>query len=165
MTNYILEGYDVHAFGFLPKPVIFSDLKRLLTEIYEKSLKAKDYVLSLSSEKGTVQLRIQNILYVEVFQHQTSFILDDGVQKFSGISITEAEQQLSSYGFFRCHRSYLINLHHIQKINYSSIIMDNNTEIPLSKHRRTEFLAAYADFCGGVSVNTAYTMRSYQLHP
>jgi DNA-binding LytR/AlgR family response regulator len=51
-------------------------------------------------------------------------------------SITEVEKTLPSY-FFRCHRSYLVNLNHIVKVmgKTKSLLMRDLNEVPLSDEK------------------------------
>ena len=55
-------------------------------------------------------------------------------------TLSELEQRLARSGFFRTHRSYLVNLQHVKEVipytrnSFSLRLNDeNNTEIPLSK--------------------------------
>jgi DNA-binding LytR/AlgR family response regulator len=43
------------------------------------------------------------------------------------------EKQLESHGFVRCHRSYLVGLRHIRRIAKNCAVLDNGTEVPLSR--------------------------------
>jgi ABC-2 type transport system ATP-binding protein len=60
-------------------------------------------------------------------------------------TLNELEDRLGRSGFFRAHRSYLVNLQHVKEVipytrNSFSLRLDddNNTEIPLSKSAATE---------------------------
>ena len=44
--------------------------------------------------------------------------------------------------FFRCHRSYLINLRHLKGYKNGTAYMDNGREVPVSRLRGKEFSAA-----------------------
>ncbi|MEO3947584.1 LytTR family transcriptional regulator DNA-binding domain-containing protein [Gorillibacterium sp. CAU 1737] len=61
------------------------------------------------------------------------------------LSMTELEERLRHFGFFRCHRSYLVNLQRLKEVvtftrNSYSLSLDdrNKTSIPLSKGRLDE---------------------------
>lgn len=58
------------------------------------------------------------------------------------ISLTDLEKRLNSFGFFRCHRSYLVNLQRVREVitwtrNSYSLRLDDKVQssIPLSKGR------------------------------
>ncbi|WBW96444.1 LytTR family transcriptional regulator DNA-binding domain-containing protein [Oceanirhabdus sp. W0125-5] len=61
------------------------------------------------------------------------------------LTLTQLESKLKAFGFFRCHRSYIVNLQNIKELiawsknSYSLILNDKNkSEIPLSKGRIEE---------------------------
>ncbi|MBN1658689.1 MAG: LytTR family transcriptional regulator DNA-binding domain-containing protein [Anaerolineae bacterium] len=53
-------------------------------------------------------------------------------------TLSELEERLARSGFFRAHRGYLVNLQHVKEVipytrNSFSLLLDDETEIPLSK--------------------------------
>ncbi|MCM1989069.1 LytTR family transcriptional regulator DNA-binding domain-containing protein [Oceanirhabdus seepicola] len=61
------------------------------------------------------------------------------------LTLAQLEQKLKAFGFFRCHRSYIVNLQNIKELiawskNSYSLILNDKTksEIPLSKGRIEE---------------------------
>ncbi|MCZ0702260.1 ABC-2 type transport system ATP-binding protein [Natronobacillus azotifigens] len=60
-------------------------------------------------------------------------------------TLNQLEEELQSFGFFRCHRSYIVNLQKVREVvtwtrNSYSLILENarKTEIPLSKNKMTD---------------------------
>jgi DNA-binding LytR/AlgR family response regulator len=51
---------------------------------------------------------------------------------------------------FRIHTAYLISLHAVKKINKDSITLKSGKELPLSRHRRKEFVDRYMEYIGGL---------------
>ncbi|WP_270180310.1 LytTR family transcriptional regulator DNA-binding domain-containing protein [Alkalihalobacillus sp. CinArs1] len=62
-------------------------------------------------------------------------------EEFQGFfSLTEYEEKLASYGYFRCHRSYLVNLEKVTEVitwtrNAYGLILEDSSELPLSKNK------------------------------
>lgn len=55
------------------------------------------------------------------------------------LTLNEVEQRLARSGFFRAHRSYLVNLQHVTEViaytrNSYTLILEGGSEIPLSKN-------------------------------
>ena len=48
--------------------------------------------------------------------------------------------------FFRCHRSYIVNLRHVQLYDKNEIRLDNEDCIPLSKRRYKSFGLAFMHY-------------------
>ncbi len=46
-------------------------------------------------------------------------------------------------GFFQIHRSFIVNLNHVQDYVRSEVTLSDGAKIPMSRHKYREFLAAY----------------------
>ena len=148
LTEYALEGYEVRAFAFLPKPVLYAELKDRLVQCFARMDQQHKAVLPVETDEGIEMLFIDDILYAEVYQHETSFALPD--KRITGaVQLSQVEERLAPHGFFRCHRSYLVNMAQIKRIGVDGAVMPDGTMIPVSRHRRKLFLDAFASYMGG----------------
>jgi ABC-2 type transport system ATP-binding protein len=87
------------------------------------------------------------ILFVEAEEGRVSVITAAG-RYTAQFTLAEIEQRLARSGFFRAHRSYLVNLQHVKEVipftrNSFSLRLDDpaNTTIPLSKAAAGELQA------------------------
>jgi len=48
------------------------------------------------------------------------------------MSIREMETLLGD-GFFKCHRSYLVNMKHVRRVTKTAIILEDKRELPLAR--------------------------------
>lgn len=143
-----LEGYSVHAFAFLPKPVTYEVFSHTLQETFLKLAKDRPKNILLNTGDGILALELSKLIYVEVYQHRCSFVMTDG-RADASIQLSAAEPLLLPHGFFRCHRSYLVRYEQVERIGADTLTMKNGDSIPLSKHRRKEFLDCYSHYMGG----------------
>ena len=146
MENYALEGYKVHAFAFLTKPLVYDELSAALSDCRDKLAASAPAVFPVETASGTRILKIDDILYAEVFGRETSFAMRGGSSVVSVIQLANVEERLFDKGFFRCHRSYLINMKHVENIAPPDITLTGGAVVPISKHRVKEFLSAYAKY-------------------
>ncbi|MGO4374916.1 LytTR family DNA-binding domain-containing protein, partial [Paenibacillus sp. MCAF20] len=72
----------------------------------------------------------------------------DGENYDCALTLTELEQRLANFGFFRCHRSYIVNLQKIREIitwtknSYSlRLITGKDAVVPLSRSKLQELKA------------------------
>lgn len=145
--EYALEGYEVHAYAFLRKPLVYSHLKRYLSEVCRKIEDRKPKVIRLKQADGTFVIPSKDILYAEVYGHDVQLVT--ATQKIQcTVSLSELEQKLEKYHFFRCHRSYLVNLTRITLLRNNDLEMPNGDRVPVSKYRRRELTAAFAEVMG-----------------
>lgn len=82
--------------------------------------------------------------YVESSDGQTRLSIGGELYP-TAFKINELEERLHSYGFFRCHRSYLVNLQKVREVttftrNSYSLVLDDTakTSVPLSKTKMAE---------------------------
>ncbi len=86
-----------------------------------------------------------DILYAAAEEGKTHLYTGNG-RIPTHLTLNDVEARLARSGFFRAHRSYLVNLQHIKEIiaytrNSYTLILDNtptNSEIPLSKNAARE---------------------------
>lgn len=95
-------------------------------------------------DKKVVLLNPADILYAYAGEGRAFLVTAEG-ELPSQFTLSELEERLSRSGFFRAHRSYLVNLQHVKEVipftrnSFSLRLNDpNSTEIPLSKSSASE---------------------------
>lgn len=149
MTEYALEGYEVHAFGFIKKPVSYFPLERNITEAIKRLSVLKNDTVAVSGKNGTLTLRSSEIIYFEAYHHDVSIVTTQGRLE-SSKTLSELEETFSERGFFRTHKSYLANMRHIKSIDSNSLTMSDGSVVLLSKHRKKLFMEQFIRFSGGL---------------
>lgn len=110
-------------------------------EIYEKKKEDKKIVLKTSDSIHLVKL--SNIKYCKSDNSYTTFFIEEKNKIMVSKSIKEYTELLEEYGFCRPHQSYLVNINFIDKIDKADggfIILDDNTEIPVSTRKKQSIL-------------------------
>lgn len=140
--RYAVEAYDVQAFHYLIKPVDFHKLELLLVKLCS-SLKTQ-YSQAIAVRQGTCVQRVplENILYLEVLDRKIYLHTSEETVAFYG----KMEELKLPKMFFRCHRSYIVNLQHVKQYDKGEITLYNNESIPLSKRRYPSFGLAFMEF-------------------
>ena len=147
LAQYALEGYDVQAVSFLLKPVPYETLREKLTLVAQRLARERGHILKLKNNTGICLIPVKDIDYVEAQKHQV-IVCHEGKKDAFLLPISQMEDELVSDGFFRCHKGYLINMKRIRRIEADAILMDGGLSVPLSRHRRAEFLKAFDAFMG-----------------
>ena len=130
-ADYISEGYDVSAMHYLMKPV----KEDKLFEVLDKAVKNltqinKSLVLSVDGEIYRVPL--SEIRYIEAQDHYV--VIHAVSQEYkTKMNLSEIEKALDN-SFFRCQRSFIVNLKFVYKITRTFIVLDDMTEILLSRN-------------------------------
>lgn len=133
LVNYIQEGYTVRAYRYLLKPINYEDLRSNLLSCISAITKKRDNFMIIENKGITYKILINKILYIEVRKKDLTIYTEDGAY-ITKNSMDKVEKELARYNFFRCHKSYLINMEHTEVIHKNTVLIGNQ-EIPVSKHR------------------------------
>ena len=158
--EYALKAIRLSAVDYILKPIAPDELKNAIEKaslmlIADQEQKLKTLVSNLgNATNGNKKIvlkthdkfhfiPVNEIYYCESDSSYTKFYLQDGNEIMVSRTLKEFEEILMDHGFYRTHKSFLINLKHIrafQKSDGGYIIMVNNSRIPLSDKKKEEFL-------------------------
>lgn len=157
--EYVFEAYDVEAFQYILKPVDEKKLQRVLEKailkIQNTSLKGKTFpeYMIVSKEREKRKLFLDDIYYFEIMGRTVDVHEENGIFTYYE-QIGVLEKRLQGKNFFRCHKSYLINLKYVAAYNRQEVILDNGERIGIAKRRYEEFcreILAYMRKSGGIN--------------
>ncbi|NFH40309.1 LytR/AlgR family response regulator transcription factor [Clostridium sporogenes] len=148
--EYVFEAFDVGAFHYLIKPVdekkIFKIMDRILKMFSYKENNEKCIIVKKG--KNTIKVLLDNIHFFEVQNRIINIHTQrEVIQYYDKIKNIEAEVPRNS--FFRCHRSYIVNLKYVMKFDKTEIVLDNNTKIMLAKGKYDEFSKTFLKYIKG----------------
>lgn len=142
--DFALEGFYVHAIGYLLKPLTQDALTALLNHHSYRFAPSARYI-TIRHDRNDVKLPHKSIIYVEVFGKQTIFHTSDGSYR-TWTSLDEVERLLGGEPFLRCHRSYLVNMDYIERVAVSDFILEDGVKIPFPSHDVTQYKKIWQDF-------------------
>ena len=130
-TQAAIDSYSLHPDGFLQKPIqqkdLFTALRRC-ARLWWDSLER----LEILSDRLRVRLPLCDLIWAE------------GQECISNReSLSALEARLPGVLFFRCQRSFLVNLTHVQALNSQGLHMSDGAVIPLSRNSRGAAVQAY----------------------
>lgn len=141
--EWMRNAFGKQVFGFLEKPIQYKELEKNLDTIL-RDIEEENCVLVKGAEKETF-VREEKILYIKAETKYCNIILENQDSLFSDKSIGEWTEELEERGFFLCHRSYLVNLYHLKKID-DDILLSNGEKIPVSRRLKTKVKEAYREY-------------------
>ncbi len=124
-----MEGYELHAIDYLTKPFTQQDVDGAMEWFLQKRAEQRRELL-LRTQSAEESIPAQSIIYIESRGH-TCLIhaADQDVSTRKGID--ELASELSA-AFFRCHKSFLLNLAHAVRIEEKAFLMDDGSSVPIS---------------------------------
>ncbi|MCB0733257.1 MAG: response regulator transcription factor [Bacteroidetes bacterium] len=90
-----------------------------------------------------LSITYENILYLRAIRGgYTMFYMTDGTKSLATNPLVFYDNLLGEHGFFRSHKSTLINLRHVLAYEPNMILtrLANGEELPLATRRKTEFM-------------------------
>ncbi|HGH4590745.1 TPA: LytR/AlgR family response regulator transcription factor [Clostridioides difficile] len=136
LIEYALEGYEVRAYRYLIKPVKYNNLKdNIINCIKEVDIKNKYIVVKVQGSQ--TKLNVNEIAYIEVQKETITIHTLNEVYKING-TMSNIEKEIDCSRFFRCHKSFLVNLEHVKSIKQYVAILENSKEVPVSRYRFKE---------------------------
>ncbi|MDA3953738.1 MAG: LytTR family DNA-binding domain-containing protein [Bacteroidales bacterium] len=103
----------------------------------------------IPTHTGLKVLDIISICYCKAFNKVTEIILENGQSYVLNKTLDDTKKLFPKAAFFRCHRSYIVNLYHVSEINKTFIdclVLNNGTCIKLSRRKEKEFIDQFNSF-------------------
>ena len=143
--EYVFDAYDVEAFHYLVKPVDDRKMRNVLQKAVLKTESHSQEFIIVSRERQKRKLLLDNIRYFEIEGRKINVHGTGGVFTYYE-QIGVLESRLRGMGFFRCHKSYLINLKHVDTYSRQEVVLDNGEKIVIAKRRYEEFTKELLDY-------------------
>ena len=148
--DYAVDAFEIKAFDYLLKPYSETRIRNLLKSLVNTETEVISSIKNSNLKKITVNIderlyviSLNDVDYIEASEKET-LIFSNQKKYISKIKISKWEEMLKGYNFYRCHRSFIIDLDKITEIeqwfNSSWIIKIKNytTAIPVSRNNIKE---------------------------
>lgn len=130
---------ETGCFRYILKPYTDDDIIKCLDNLLHSPLVAPPSFSFTSFYGGKLRIPENSILYFcTAANHRIHIETVDGSYETTDYTLEQLEHLLS-YGFFRCHRKYLINLEHITDYDKTRrIVYLNDETIPLGRSSKAQ---------------------------
>ncbi len=151
-TIIFISSHDSYVFQSLHyQPLRFIRKNRLEDELieslhaYYKLVNKSEPLYTFKTPNQDIILPIKEVLYFEVYTHNTTVhcIHDSFIMRRT---LNFIESEMKPYGFIRIHKSYLVSFRYIYSINPNSIILTNQTELPISRGKNKYIKEQYMHY-------------------
>lgn len=150
ISNYIEyapDGYEVQAFRYILKDEMPNKLETSVDKIIAH-LQAKRSSIKIQSGGEIVDIPIQKIIFIESMGHTLIFhMMPQGRARAAThtcySTLAKMEADLKDCGFLRIHKSYLVNMRHIQTLNCNEACMADGTKLSVSSRNYSECKKQY----------------------
>lgn len=148
-AEFAVESYSVKADNYLLKPIEQEKLYSCLNELAD-GLREKPKTIVIKNLKALHRVQLDQIEYLEAQNKHVLFAFSDGTSIYSNEPLYTYEALLpQSEGFFKCNRSYIVNIHHIKTFTSKEIRMRSDCRISISRNCQKDFENAYFEVLFG----------------
>lgn len=161
--EFAINAFEFAAIDYLLKPIdpdalIKAINKAIYTIQAELSLKLNTLLSNISSGNDADKklilrtsnnihiIKVNSIIHLESDQNYTLFFINDGRKIVVSKTLRAYDDLLSKQGFFRVHKSHLINLKQVsrfEKANGGTVVMTNESRIPVASRKRESLLELF----------------------
>lgn len=128
----VYDSLQYHPFGFIRKNHFDSEIAKMLKDC-QQELVAKNQHFTFKSGTENVRIPLEEILYYEsdgnylkLFTKEQEYRLRD--------TVTAVENALSTSGFVRIHRGFLVNQSAVKTLSAEEAELINGVRIPIGKN-------------------------------
>jgi len=142
-SKYAVDAFQMNAVDYLMKPYGLSRFLQACEKAHQiiKKEPANSDFIFVKEGYDWVRVSIEDLLFIESDGNYLTF-KEKSRKILTRMTMTEALEMLPQKHFFRIHKSYLVNLKHIQKIEKHQVSVLGNDLVPISANARDEFMEA-----------------------
>ncbi|MBN2173080.1 MAG: response regulator transcription factor [Bacteroidales bacterium] len=159
--EYALKAIKFSALDYLLKPVLLDDLKAAIAKAETQILKELNlqlvelsHNLKVSQNKRIVLktvdklhfIPINEIMRCEADKNYTTFFLADSKKIVVSGTIKDYEDILSEQGFYRLHKSHIVNLSYIksyEKADGGTVILSDGSHVPVALRKKNQLIELF----------------------
>ncbi|AIQ10884.1 LytR/AlgR family response regulator transcription factor [Paenibacillus durus] len=151
--EHAAEAFEIEAFDYILKPYSETRIKGMLGKLEaafaqrpggEEERSPVSNKINLWKNEKIIVVDADDIYYASA-QEKTTSVFTRSEEYSMGVSISEFHGRLPQERFFRCHRSFVVNLSKIKEIipwfnnTYLLRLRDLDFEVPVSRSKVKEF--------------------------
>lgn len=145
-VDYALEAFELYSFDYILKPYNEERIKKTMQKIREGLINndsQEDDLIIIPEEGRHIVLKPREITFVESLNHKVRIVTDSNNEVIINEDIQSFERRLNiKDGFFRCHRSFIVNTGYLKMIvrfgRSYDLLLTTGERIPLSRRKLTE---------------------------
>ncbi|MFS4418559.1 LytR/AlgR family response regulator transcription factor [Maribacter sp. 2307ULW6-5] len=148
-SDYALESYEYDVVDYLLKPFSFKRFVQAVSKMQPNKMAQKNgdrersldppESLFIKSGYELVKVAVRDIRYIRSDADYTE-IFTPQKKHLSQESLRHWEDTLTAAPFVRTHRSFMVNLAHIEKVVGNQVLLDDGSRIPIGRAYKEGFM-------------------------
>lgn len=147
-SDYAQRAFTVDAVHYLLKPVSYKEVRIAVARAAQRREKkggtaGEVHKIMISGASGIQLVNARDVVGIEADGRYSTVHTKDGNKIVVTRNIGEYETELVPHGFFRVHKSWLVNCMHVKRVlnvDGGTIELTTGQSILISRRRKAEFL-------------------------
>lgn len=145
-SQFALEGYDMDVVDYLLKPIPFPRFAKAVEKAARRTHQSKAAVVSaedrryltVKNNQELERIPIGTILFLQAWGNYLKIVTSKGNHLIRETLLSTAGK-LPPKQFLQIHRSYIVNLDHVQKISGNRLILED-MELPIGQSYKLKLM-------------------------
>lgn len=138
LEELVFDSFEVQAFDYMIKPIEDARFLRTMNRLVTAVKDAAETNLLVRKGNECRIIPFDEIVYCEIINRKVFLYLNNKEVIDYYDKIENLQKKLDDR-FFKCHRSYLVNLKYLRGYDKGTAYLDNGRTIPVSRLRSEEF--------------------------
>lgn len=143
--EYVFRAFDLDAVHYLLKPITTETLYEAVDRAVRRGEYTGEKTILLTKAGRTFRIPVRDILYCEVFDHQ--IFVHTLTESFQTSGTLESFEKKLDSRFFRCHRSYLVNMDAVVEKAEGMAVVAGGGKVLISRRKQQEFANQLLKVC------------------
>lgn len=145
LKEMVFRSFEVQTFDYLVKPIEEAHFNKTMDRLFASMENANAGNLLVQKGNESSIISFDDIVFCEIINRKVYLHLHSGEVIDYYDRMENLEKKLDDR-FFKCHRSYLINLRYLKSYKNKMAYMENGEMIPVSRLRSREFSYAILQY-------------------
>jgi DNA-binding LytR/AlgR family response regulator len=140
-----VEAFEESVCDYLLRPFNYNRFLKCICKVRQEIAKTNppldkaNFYVKGGMKGKMIKINIEEIIYIEAAQNYVQiYFLNERIMTYS--SLGEIMKQLPKNVFSRIHKSYIININSVKKLEKGQIVLKNKIGLPLGRSYKDSFL-------------------------
>lgn len=143
--QYVFQAFELDAIHYIMKPATAEKLFPAIDRAIKRSIPKSSKTILITNGNTASRILIKDIVYCEALNHQIT--IHTLTEQFQFFGTLDAMQKDLDDCFFRCHRSYIVNMNYVIDKEPGAATMANGGKILISRRKQQDFTKKLLDIC------------------
>lgn len=141
LMELVFDAFQVEAYDYLTKPLDAARFARTMDRVLQTLEQRTAASIVIQQGSGCEVVPLSDVVYCEVLGRKVYLHKKDGTVTGYYDRLEQLERRMDRR-FFRCHRSYLVNLDHVCGCQAGQVLLSQGERIPVSRLRERDLTGA-----------------------